>query len=243
MLKILYAANNYTSSFYSLKRFVDTYSKFYQIRTAAYSKSIQNINVNWTLDCLLDFKNKYQNISFKNSNFDLYLREIKRFNPDLIISDIEIYTSYAGIKLNIPVWQVSPLLLYYAIDTKHNLYKYYSGVINKDSDKQKYIIYIINNSIKKLIPSHLGDLNSKPILKEEYEWIRPNYNYNLSVPMSCGIGLADLYYNNIKNELFIDYSDPESIITSHYNKLYDSSNLSIDNNIKFLSQHLKELDI
>ena len=87
MLRILYAANNYTSSYYTLKRFIDTYSQYYNIKISAYSKSIRDLNANWNLDSLLDFRNKSHAVSFKNSNYALYVREIRRFEPDLIISD------------------------------------------------------------------------------------------------------------------------------------------------------------
>lgn len=250
MLKILYAANNSNSSYYTLKRFVETYSKYYTIKTAGYSKSIKDLDVNWTLDALLDFRGKSTSISFKNSNFALYNREIRRFAPDLIISDVEPYTSYIGLELGIPVWQVSPLLLYYGVNHKTNLYKYYSGTFAKDTDKNQYITYIIKNSDKRLILSHLGDLSNSPRLKESYEWVRPNYGVSNIINIDNSIGMADAYFANLQLDLQIDYSDPESIITSYYNKHYGLSGrdrpifeTSIDTNVKFLSQYLKEMDI
>ncbi len=253
MLKILYVANNYTSSYYTLNRFINTYAKYYNIKTAAYSKSTQDLNVNWNLDALLDFRGKSNRVSFKNSNYDLYMREIKRFAPDLIISDLEIYTSYIGLELNIPVWQVSPLLLYYGINNTKNktkLYKYYSGLFSRDINKNQYIKYIINNSNKRLILSHLCDLPNNPQLKEGYEWVRPNYNVSNIINVDNTIGMVDAYYVNLPTELLINYSEPESIISSYYNQYYGLSGpnkpifeTSINTNIKFLSQYLKEADI
>jgi len=249
VLKILYAANDCNSSYYTLKRFIDTYSKYYEIKIAAYSKSIKNLNVNWNLDALLDFRGKSDSILFKNSNYALYIREIKRFAPDLIISDLEIYTSYAALELGLPVWQVSPLLLYYGIKHKSNLYKYYSGLL-KDIDKKQYINYIINNSDKRLILSHLGDLKTNPQLKDGFEWVRPNYNIPTITSTDNTIGMADAYFANLPIDVKINYNDPESIITSYYNQYYGLSGpncqmfeTSINADVKFLSQYLKDVDI
>lgn len=250
MLKILYAGNNYTSSYHTLKRFIDTYSKYYNIKISAYSKSIKDLNVNWNLDALLDFRGKANAISFKNSNYALYIREIQRFAPDLIISDLEIYTSCAALELGIPLWQVSPLLLYYGINHKSNLYKYYSGTFSKNLNIKQYTNYIINNSDKKLILSHLGDLSDGPKLKAGYEWVRPTYELSDKNQTDNAIGLADAYFANIPTILNIDYSDPGSILTAYYNQYYGLSgkkltifNTSINSNVKFLSQYLEEMDI
>jgi len=253
MLKILYAANNYSSSYYTLQRFMNTYVKYYNIKTAGYSKSIQDLNVNWNLDALLDFRGKSNRVSFNNSNYDLYMREIKRFAPDLIISDLEIYTSHIGLELNIPVWQVSPLLLYYGVNNrinKTNLYKYYSGLFARDINKNQYLTYIINNSDKRLVLSHLCDLPNRPQLKNGYEWVRPNYGVSNVHRIDNTIGMIDAYYVNVPSELLIHYDEPESIISSYYNHHYGLSGpdkpvfeTSINADVKFLSQYLKEADI
>lgn len=229
---------------------MNTYSQYYSIKLSAYSKSIKDLNVNWTLDALLDFSGKSSNISFKNSNFALYMREIKRFAPDLIISDLEPYTSYAALELGIPVWQVSPLLLYYGINHKTNLYKYHSGVFTKDVDTKQYIKHIISNADKRLILSHLGDIPASPPLKETYEWVRPNYKAVNIEMVSNAVEAADAYFTNTPTITHIDYADPESILTTYYNEQYGLSGLdkpkfetSINADVKFLSQYLKEMDI
>lgn len=258
MLKILYAADSRPTSFYSMKRFLDTYGKYYNIKTAAYSKSIKDINVNWNLDALLDFRGKYNSISFKNSNFALYVREIKRYSPHLILSDVEVYSSYVGLELGVPVWQVSPLLLYYGTEEKNNVYKYYSGTFSAISERYKYINYILGNSDKKIVLSHLGDVPERPVLKEGFQWARPNYHVLednsqcMRIP-STAIHLADAYFNNKPSVLDIDYTDLESIVIAQYNYNYGLSvsskkniipfETTIDSNVKFLSQYLKELDI
>lgn len=237
---------------------MDSYGKFYNIKVAAYSRSVQNLNCNWNLDCLLDFSGKSKGITFKNSNFALYVREIKKFAPQVIISDVEIYTSYVGLELGVPVWQVSPLLLYYGLEDKGSIYKYYSGLLSKDIDRNKYISYILGNADKRLILSHLGDINNRPTALEGYQWIRPNYHIidndqKIINVQSTAISLADAYFSGKQTSLQIDYGDPESIITSQQNykhglsisseKEYHPFDITVNSDVKFLSQHLKDLDI
>jgi hypothetical protein len=260
MLKILYAADNRSTSFYTLKRFLDTYKRYYDIKVAAYSKSIGNLNANWNLDALLDFTGKSKGITFKNTNFPLYVREVKRFNPNLIISDVEVYSSYVALELGIPVWQVSPLLLYYGLPDKGSLYKYYSGVFSKDIDRNKYINYIMSNSDKRFILSHIGDLMDRPDIDPAYEWVRPNYQtisneHNLIDITASGMHFADAYFSSKQTIPQVDYNDPESIVTSEYNYKYGLSvretssayvhfpEITINSDVKFLSQHLRALDI
>jgi hypothetical protein len=260
MLKILYAADNRSTSFYTLKRFLDTYRQYYDIKVAAYSKSIGNLNANWNLDALLDFTGKSKGITFKNTNFPLYVREVKRFSPNLIVSDVEVYTSYVGLELGIPVWQVSPLLLYYGLPDKGSLYKYYSGILSKDVDRNKYINYLMSNSDKRFILSHVGDLPNRPTIDPAYEWLRPNYHTisaerNVIDSISSGMHFADAYFSGKQTIPHIDYNDAESIVTAEHNYKYGLSippassayvhfpEITINSDVKFLSQHLRALDI
>jgi hypothetical protein len=92
-MKILYAAGNRLGSYYQLKRFLNSVSKQnHNIKIAAYKNSTGDLNTDYTLDCLLNFTSPHTTFSF-NGNYTYYSNEIKRFNPDLIISDFEIYTS------------------------------------------------------------------------------------------------------------------------------------------------------
>lgn len=242
MLKVLYAANNYLSSFYSLRRFLSVYGKFYNIKVAGFTPSIQSLNVNWNLDCLLDFRDKNHSISIlHNDNYAFYAREINRFSPDLIISDLEVYTSLIGLNACIPVWQVSPSLLYYGVGDNREINKYFSAIINPSVRFEECMTYILNNSDKKLVLSHLGDIAQPPVLKEGYQWVRPNLQPNQSVRESCAIGYADAFYEEFQFDKPIRYDDTESIITTFYqNKYNDALNL---NNVNYLSQYLKDTDI
>lgn len=175
-MKILYAAGNRANSFFQMKRFLDT-TQNHTFKLAAYKKSSGNISIDYTLDSLLNFSGT-TNIAF-NGNFAYYCKEIERFAPDLIISDFEIYTSVYAIEHNIPIWQVSPVLLYYALPNyiKYNLdvNKYYGYLFNGDHRQKEYINFILNNSTKKFVYSHLCDISDPPILNESFEWVRPNF--------------------------------------------------------------------
>lgn len=261
MLKILYAADNRKSSYNHLKRFVNSYDKEHIIRTAAYSASVGNLNINWNLDALLDFTGKRKGVSFTNSNINIYTNEIREFAPDIVISDLEIYTSFLSIEMGFRVWQVSPLLLYFGTsdnNRKLGIYKYYSGIISKDLHRKKYINFIINNSDKRLVLSHLGDLRNPPALRINYEWARPSYDEKEFTDsyITCNGNaslLADYYYNNIKTNLEVDCGDPECIVSGSYNCHYGLSNNSkngdvafettINHSVKFLSQHLNSITI
>lgn len=254
MLKILYVADNRPSSFYSLKRFVDTYSSFYQIKTAAYSTSIQQgTNVHWTLDALLDWRGLRHDIGTTNSNYQLYAREIKRFAPNLIISDLELYTSHIGIELGVPVWQVSPLLLHHGVPGKTDFYKYHAATFARHFQQNRYLAFVLHNSARKLVCSHLGDVLYPPSLDPTYEWVRPNYELTDIERAGCGIHFADAYYAGKSTILNTNYTDPESIVTSYYNKRYELSadtvnklqpfEINLNTNVQFLSQYLEQLDI
>lgn len=240
MLKILYAADNRESSFYSMQRFVDTYSKFYQIKIAAHSRSIKHLSCDWNLDALLDFRGKYKNPSFQSDNFHQYVADIKEFAPDIILSDLEIYTSYIGLELGLKVWQFSPLLLYYGLVQKQNLYKYHSGLMHGASELYQYRNYILENSQKRLIASHLIDSPQPPSLLPAYQWVRPNFQLVATIsPTIHGISSADCYYGQIAPPSQIDYRDLESLAVAA--TASPSPFTQINSQGKFISQYLQEL--
>jgi len=196
MLKILYAAGNRLGSFYQLKRFLQSIQhKNYIIKTAAFKKSLGDLDVDYTLDSLLNFTN-INEISF-NGNYSYYSNEIKRFAPDIIISDFEIFTSTIALELNIKLWQFSPINLYYAInnDIKYNLgiHKNYFHLLDSSPRKNGYILNLLNNSNRRFILSYIGDSKYNNIVSDTYEWVRPNFilgdgskkiDYFLALPKS-----------------------------------------------------------
>lgn len=181
MLKILYAANNHHNSKFVLERFfTQCLDKPYIIKIAAYKKSTpDSISVDWTLDCLFNMFNPRHISINNNDNFEIYLSQIKSYNPDLIISDLEYFTSIAAIDLNIPVWQCSSNLINFALNqqTKYNLgiFKKYSYLISKRSEESQRLTNIIENSNRNLIYSHFGDTIDPVTINDNFEWVKPYY--------------------------------------------------------------------
>jgi hypothetical protein len=178
-MKILYAAGNRLGSFFQLKRFLDSVKdQNHKIKIAAYKKSMGTLDIDYTLDSLLNFSSPESGMSF-NGNYKYYYNEIKRFAPDLIISDFEIYTSIIALEANIKLWQVSPVLLYNALyDELKNMlgiYKNHAYLVAHNLVKKEYLNHILNNSDKKFVLSHLCDIESPPILLTGYEWARPEF--------------------------------------------------------------------
>jgi hypothetical protein len=137
-----------------------------------------NMPVDYTLDSLLNFSESSQTISF-NGNYNYLFNEIKRFNPDLIISDFEIFSSMIAIELCVNLWQFSSSLLYYALknEVKYNLgiHRDYGYLINSDKKTSSHIKYILKNSTRKFIVSHICDTPAKDIINDAFEWVRPNF--------------------------------------------------------------------
>lgn len=177
MLKILYAASNNENARIQLDRFIKAMTgKPYAIKVAAYKKSSPNINIDWTLDCLQNIF-KPEHVTLDNDNFVTYYNQVKYYNPDLIISDMEYYTSEIASELGITLWQCSSSLINFALtnDYKYNLgiYKRYAILYNKNPLHIQRMINIQDNSSHNYVYSHFGDCQTPPTLKEKYEWIRP----------------------------------------------------------------------
>jgi uncharacterized protein (TIGR00661 family) len=178
-IKILYAAGNTSNSKIQLSRFLKAIAdKPYTIKVAAYKNSSPSIHIDWTLDYLLNiFDNNHINLN--NDSFRIYLDQIKLYNPDLIISDLEYFTSYAANLLDITLWQCSSSIINFALDKKQKynmgIFKNYSYIFNKNPHNFQRIINIIDNSNCKFIYSHFGDTDNPPSIQNDFEWIRPYY--------------------------------------------------------------------
>ena len=229
-MKILYAANNNSSSLMQLSRFIDAVrDKPYNIKIAAYKKSSpKNLNIDWTLDCLLNIF-KQDHISIENENFELYYEQIKNFAPDLIISDLEYFTSYIANVLNIDIWQCSASLFNYALTrrAKYNLgiFKNHAYTFNRQEMHVQRITNIIENSNKKLIYAHYGDIDNPPEIKEGFEWIRPYHQIGkISVP--CQHNFVGIVPNNNKQIINILKKQNDCVLfTEFYDETYGSLRL------------------
>lgn len=215
MIKILYAAGNNVGSKIQLDRFLTAVkNKPFIIKVAAYKKSNPyNVNIDWTLDCLLNMF-KPEHISLDNENFSTYFEQVKYYNPDLIISDLEYFTSYVANYLNITLWQCSSLLINHAIhnDYKYNLglFKNYSFILNRKPIQTQRIVNIIDNSNYNLVYSHFGDTTHPPILKDNYKWVRPYHGIGKIYKPCCHNVIASMTNNN-KHILNILKKYPDSV--------------------------------
>jgi uncharacterized protein (TIGR00661 family) len=222
MLKILYAASNSENSKIQLLRFLKAIEgKPYQIKVAAYKKSSpKNININWTLDCLLNiFRPKL--LSLDNENFKIYYEQVKYFSPDLIISDTEYFTSQIANMLNLPLWQCSSSLINFALsfDEKYNigLFKKFSYVFNKDPMHTQRTVNILDNSAHNFVYSHFGDIHNSPQLKSNFEWIRP-YSSLGRDHATCFHNVTAASFANNKKILSLLKQVPDSVMFSQFSE-------------------------
>lgn len=230
MLKILYAASNSIESSIQLNRFLQAIDNKAIVKIAAYKKSSPPVNIDWTLDCLLNIY-RQSHISFDNDNYRIYYEQVKSFSPDLIISDLEYFTSYIANKLNIPLWQCSSSMINFGLNhnDKYNLglFKKYSYLFNKNPIHTQMIVNVINNSDANLIYSHLGDINNSPKIKSNFEWIRP-YHILGKKSIPCQHNIVGVTIDNNKKliSLIKKYSD-SIVFSKSLHELY--SNITIKN--------------
>jgi uncharacterized protein (TIGR00661 family) len=177
-MKILYAASNNANAKIQVSRFLQAMQgSKHQLKVAAYKQSSpKGINIDWTLDCLL---NLYQPdlISLYNDNLQIYFEQVKSWGPDLVISDLEYFTSYIAQILNITIWQCSSSLINFALERNEKyslgLYKHYAFAIDRGQQQRQRIINLLDNSNGNFVYSHFGDTVEQPQLKTGFEWVRP----------------------------------------------------------------------
>jgi uncharacterized protein (TIGR00661 family) len=229
-MKILYAASNNENAGLTLSRFVKHIPDEYQLKIAAYKKSSPpNLSIDWTLDCLLNlFRPDLISID-DNDNLEIFYDQIKYFNPDLIISDLEYFTSYIANQLNIPLWQVSPSLIPFALthEEKYNLgiFKNYSYLTNRNPLHNQRTLNIINNSDLNLVYSHLGDVDVPPQLKDNFQWVRP-YHALGKRAMPCAHNIVGVTLSNNKRICRILQHYPDTVLFTNF-KDEKYSNISL----------------
>lgn len=177
-MRILYASSNNYGSGIQLARFLEAMQgTAHQIKVAAYKRSSpKNISIDWSLDALLNFCQP-ETLSLNNDNLVIYFEQIKSYAPDLIISDLEYFTSAIANELNVPLWQCSSSLINFAMTRREKydlgLSKYYLYAANMAYEQTQRIVHLIDNSDRNFVYSHFGDAESPPTLQNGFEWIRP----------------------------------------------------------------------
>lgn len=208
MLKILYAAADEYESRIPLYRFLQAIKGLpYIVKVAAYQASTpKGVSIDWTLNCCNNV------IGFHtNEMLYLYYHQVKSYNPDLIISDLEINTSNIAISLNKPLWQCSSLMasiLNYIL-TKNGK-KFY--IDDNPYDKYKNITI---NADKNLVYSHFGDVDFPISLRGNFRYVRPYHKVGKK-STKCNTILTT---NNDK-KLFSYIKEPTRIFTENLNESY-----------------------
>jgi hypothetical protein len=256
-LKILYASGNHANSYHQLSRYLPLFHKSkHQFQVACYKQSLGNLTADYCLDALLNFIRPSDHISY-NGNYSYYCKELLKFKPDLIISDLEIYTSIFAIEQNIPLWQVSSSLLYYALPKtlkqKIGLHKYHAQLISGNRKIHQYIRNILNQSTRKFVLSHLCDIPNSPKLSAGFEWCRPEFQLSNSETRSIYTNgltttLSDAFYNQKYPMIINPLQDIETLANHYVNQYFDlnGSNrnqskdpeIQINSDVKFLMEML-----
>lgn len=218
-MKILYAAGNNENGRIVLSRFLEAMKgKPFVVKVAAYKKSSpKGINIDWTLNALLDIA-KPDVISDDSDSFSIFYEQVKYYAPDLIISDLEYFTSRIANLLNITLWQCSSSLLNWAVEQKYNvgLFTRYAYLMQKNNAmRTQRMVNIIDNSNYNFVYSHFGDVAQAPTLKKGYDWIRPYHQVGKeSVPCRHMIMSATLGNNRKIMSLLKKYGD-SVVFTEH----------------------------
>lgn len=242
-LKILYAAGEADSSKIQLARFLRAMKdKPYIIKIAAYKKSSPPIHIDWCLDALKNiFKPDF--ISLDNDNFVTYYEQVKYYNPDLIISDLEYYTSHIANILGTTLWQCSSLMINLSLqnDYKYNLgiYKKYAYLFNKNPTNIQRLVNMLDNSNCNFVYSHFGDTETPPDLKPNFEWIRP-YHAVGKKSLLCQHNVIAASLGNNKKIISLLKLYPDSIcFTESLNEHYENPNIKDVRNLEEFTCNLK----
>jgi hypothetical protein len=239
-IKIVYAASNTYSAKLQLERFVaETIDKPYTIKLAAYKKSSpSNISIDWTLDCLYNMF-RQGHISTDNQNFEIYYNHIKSFDPDLIISDLEYFTSHIANTLNTKLWQCSSSLINFALtkEEKHTLglYNQFAILIYRNPVHYDRQVNMINNSDDNFIYSYLGDAKQLNI-QEKYQWIRPYHLIGKKSKLSQHDIVGATIENN-QNILKFLHKTSDSVLFSenYYEKYTNIISKELHNDEEYIS--------
>jgi hypothetical protein len=220
MLKILYAAGRNSNAKIQLSRFLSAVAgQPYLIKIAAFRcSSPLGKSIDWTLDCLLDlFRPEVPHSD--NHNFSIYYDQVRRFAPDLVISDLEHFTSHIATQLDIPLWQCSSSLIDFALSPTQkgdsHLRTRYGYLLKRFDTHRQWQKGVINNSDRNFVCSHFGDVPSPPDLNLNFEWIRPYYQIGKkSIPCQHNI-VAGMLHNR-KDILSLLRNYPDSITFSDF---------------------------
>lgn len=214
-MKILYAASKRKNAADQLNRFLRAVEPLnHTIKVAAYRNTPCIKFVDWNLDALLNIFNP-DKIYFENDNLSIYYEQVKYFNPDLIISDLEIFTSHIATILNIPIFQVGPRLLYEGLGDKYNIgvNKKYSYIFTQEHVQMTK--NMIDNATCNFTYSHLCDLANPPPLKNNFEYVRPYHVLGKHSP-ACYHELVGITSNNDRKMIQLLKTSSDAVLFTNF---------------------------
>jgi len=225
-MKLLYAAANNKNAKIQLSRFLEHWNK--PIKISAYKiSSPKNIQIDWTLDCCVDKTTTVENI-FMNDMFSIYYDQIKKYKPDLIVCDMEEFTSYIANDLNIPLIQCSSSLFTYALPkiekVKYGYYKKYAYLTYRNMDQYESKLFKINISNVNYIYSIFGDLEYPPKINDNFEFVRPYYKTDRQLNVA-----KHKFYATSENKNIISFLNKQQDAVLYSNFLRKYNNFKVKN--------------
>lgn len=192
MFKIWYAANNTINSKLQLYSVLKELSNIpdIQVKVSGYKNYVpNNMKLDFVLDSLLDVYEKTHeyceefNLLPSSHALNSYLNLITMFDPDLIISDFEIITSYIATNasaLHTKHWIASTGLLYNALSLTPKLHVGIVSPILRQTIAAKNLKASLINCDRRFVISHFGDVLNNFTLYKQYEWVRPEVSTHSS---------------------------------------------------------------
>lgn len=243
-MRVLYAANNSINSKLQLIRFRENFLNL-DIKYSAYVNKKFSFNIDWNLNSLLNI-NKPEHLGLDNPNFEIYLSQIKSWAPDLIISDLEFFTSNAALILNIPLWNYSSSLLKYGVHSIQkqytNINEQYSFLLKKNYIKEQSIQNLIINAERNFICSHLGDAAPELVLNNNIEWVRPFYKQG-KYSKICYHDCVAISLNNNRKLLSLVKTKDNVLFTECVNEYFNNFEIKEINNDKEYACNLYNSDL
>lgn len=163
-MKILYGAENRIGAGIQLEYFKHACNNKHKIRCAAFSRSFNLTYVDWSLNSLQASAPK----STRQFASDVLFKDLKNWKPDLVISDAEPITANIASQFEIPLWYCSPLHLADGVNWEREQHKYSRQISDVKREFQEF-----PEADRYFICSPFGDISMRPLIKNDYEWIKP----------------------------------------------------------------------
>lgn len=238
-MRIIYSAGNRIGANNQLARFLEN-NKNHKIKIAGYNNSTYSIrNVDWNLNSIhltsIFYTDAIHSLRYESNNIESILKDVANFNPDLIISDSEHIFGHIANEISVPLWYCSPLNLIEGIHWPKSR-PIYSYLFNQ------YKKHLLPKANKYLIYSPFCDILNTPIIKENYNWVRPYYSNDIKISIDENIR-KPILNDILKYVKLNDYNFTDGNTDSISNSFYNNKNIIISPNIKNIEALLNSIFI